>query len=196
MSSNHGEQALRPVKTAPGVLVHPAADRRLAVEHWLLSTLSTTGRARARVEWRDQGVAMLPLGGLFSAVRLPGDLVLAVAENSWSPAELDAFLAERLDGGPVICDPRHHRWYALVPASTPSTWREEVDDWREVDVDCLGRGTLLGVPPVSRAEFNPGAALSSYWSVPMESAAMLCRPLLVSRLIGAGRDRLDEAAQA
>uniref|UniRef100_A0AAU1IBU8 Uncharacterized protein n=1 Tax=Streptomyces sp. NBC_00180 TaxID=2903632 RepID=A0AAU1IBU8_9ACTN len=194
--SDHSEQALRPVQTAPGILVHPASDRRLAVEHWLLSTLPATGRARARVAWREQGVAMLPLGCLFSAVRLPGPLVMALA-NTVVPHEIDAFLNSALDGGPVICDPRNPRYYALVPASTPRTYREKADfdDWRAMDVDVLGSGTLLGVPPADAEELD-AATRASYWSVPMESAAVLCRPLLVGRLIGAGREKLDEGLDA
>jgi hypothetical protein len=195
MTSDHSQQALRPVEAAPGVLVHSTADRRLAAEHWLLSTLPEDQRARARAEWCEHGVAMLPLGGLFSAVRLPGDLVLAAGRHSWSPPEVDRFLANVLDGGPVICDPRHHRYWALVPASMPRTWNREVEDWREDDVACLGRGTILGIPPLHRDEFDPSAC-SSYWSVPMDSAAMLCTPLTVARLIAAGRHRLDAEAEA
>ncbi|MGW1951277.1 hypothetical protein ACWCPI_00715 [Streptomyces sp. NPDC001920] len=191
MTIDRSQQALRPVQIAPGVLVHPTADRRLAVEHWLLADLNAQGRDRARVEWRQFGVAMLPLGVRFSAVRLPGDLVLAAACSSWNPAEVDQFLAEALDGGPVVCDPRHHRYYALVPGSMPRTWRQAAEDWREMDVDCLGSGTILGIPPLYRDEFNP-TAVASYWSVPMPSAATLCKPLSVARLIAAGRHQMAE----
>ena len=67
------------VQPESGVLVHTSADRRLATEHWLLSTLPEPSRERARVEWQEHSVALLPLGTLFSAVRLPLDLVLAAA---------------------------------------------------------------------------------------------------------------------
>lgn len=190
MSAAHEERALPPVETQPGVLVHPAADRRLATEHWLLSTLPAAGRDRARAEWRKLGVAMLPLGTLFSAVRIPGHLLVALTAST-EAAELDAFLAQALDGGPVICDPHGPRYYALVPASTPRTYREDLDGWREVDVDCLGRDSYLGVPRVDAVTCDPQRK-ASYWSVPMDSAAMLCRPLLVGRLIGAGRDLVAE----
>lgn len=192
MSSDHN-QALPSALAAPGMLVHPAADRRLAAEHWLLSTLPLDRRARARREWRDQDVAMLPLGTLFSAIRIPAAVVLA-SGRCRSHTDANQFLATVLDG-PVICDPRGHSYYALVPASTPRTWHEAADDWRVVDVDVLGRGTLLGVPPLDRTEFEPVTAVS-YWAVPMKSMGLLCNPLTVGRLIAAGRDLLAEGADA
>lgn len=186
MSSDHTQQAL-----PPGVLVHPTADRRLATTHWLLATLPATGRDRARTEWQEQGIALLPLGTLFSAVRLPAALILAAGHLNAPGPEVDAMLHEVLDG-PVICDPRGRRYYALVPASVPRTWRQAADDWRIADVDVLGRDTLLGVPRVDRDRDSaqPGA---SYWAVPMSSAGALCRPLAVARLIAAGRHVMGEA---
>ncbi|MER6526436.1 hypothetical protein [Streptomyces sp. NPDC001508] len=174
--------------------MHPSADRRLAAEHWLLSTLDGPRRDWARMEWQQNGVALLPLGTLFSAVRLPGRLVTAAA-GPLTPVELDAFLAQEPGGGPVICDPRGLRYYAVVPASMPVTWKQEVDDWRTVDVDCLGRGTYLGVPRVDATRLEPHA-LASYWSVPMASAALLCAPLTVARLIAAGRHRMPQEPEA
>lgn len=172
--------ALRPVETSAGTIVHPAADRRLASEHWLLSTLPDHARDRARQEWTDYRVAVLPLGTLVSAVRLPARLVLAVAGGRITSGETDRFLAEALGGGPVICDPQGNRYYALVPASTPTTWSAEVD--------CLGRGSYLGVPRLDVTEYDPRVGM--YWSVPMESAATLCGPLAVARLIAAGWHKL------
>ncbi|AMW11597.1 hypothetical protein A4E84_20125 [Streptomyces qaidamensis] len=192
MTSDHSQQALRPVHAAPGVLVHPAADRRLATEHWLLSTLPAHGRARARLEWEQHDVAMLPLGTLFSAVRIPGRLVVALTAST-EAAQLDAFLGEALDGGPVICDPHHERYYAVVPASMPTTWHVAVDEWRTSDVDCLGRGSYLGVP---RPDVAGAPRRTTYWSVPMDSAAALCRPLAVARLIAAGRHCLAAEPEA
>jgi hypothetical protein len=186
-----GPVALRPVVNEPGVLVHTGADRRLAAEHWLLSTLPDPRKGRQ--QWQDTGVAMLPLGTLFSAIRLPGRLVLAVVgAHSLPSAEIDAVLSDALGGAPVICDPRHRRYYVLVPASVPTSWRAAADDWRVVDVDVLGRGTVLGVPKPSRTEPRP---LDSYWSVPMESAGMLGAALTTARFIAAGRHLLGEDQQ-
>lgn len=185
------ERALRPVESGPGVLVHPTADRRLAAEHWLLSTLDDQGRVRARREWQRDGLTLLPLGTLFSAVRLPQRLVIAVAGERGGPsAYVDAFLDEALAGGPVICDPGGHRYYALVPATMPITWHKAVDEWRSSDVDCLGRDTYLGVPRVDLDILN-ARTYASYWSVPMPSMATLCAPLTVARLIAAGRHQLS-----
>jgi hypothetical protein len=135
---------------------------------------------------------MLPLGGLFSAVRIPECLLAAVSACS-EAACLDDFLAEAL-GGPVICDPRFSRYYALVPAGMPATLHQMAEAWRALDVDCLGRGSYLGVPRLDAV--NREHALASYWSVPMDSAAVLCTPLAVARLIAAGRHCLDPEPEA
>jgi hypothetical protein len=119
---------LRPVDGGPGELVHARTDHRLAVEHWLLSALPESSRRRAIEDWERYKLAVLPLGTLFSAVRLPGSLVLAVSGGTMLSGEADQFLSEALDGGPVICDPRGHRYYALVPAGMPRTWRQAAEE--------------------------------------------------------------------
>ncbi|MFF0598043.1 hypothetical protein [Streptomyces antibioticus] len=179
------------VRTHPAVQIHSAAERRLAVEHWLLSTLPDDPGVRevARKQWREMGAAMLPLGGLISAVRIPARLVHAVAQTT-EPADVDALLEHALDGGPVICVLHGgQRYYALVPGSMPRTWHTAAEEWRAIEVDCLGRDALLGVPPVTRVEYDPGT-WASYWSVPMASAGELCAPLSVARLIAAGVHQL------
>ncbi|MFF5958487.1 hypothetical protein [Streptomyces luteogriseus] len=148
-----------------------------------MATLPASCRSRARQEWLQHDVTMLPLGALFSAVRIPGALIAALA-GSAEPAQLDKFLCETLDGGPVICDPHFLRYYALVPASMPRTWRKALDDWRTQDVDCLGRGSYLGVPRPDAVEWSRPRA--TYWSVPMDSPAALCAPMDVARMIAAG----------
>jgi hypothetical protein len=179
------EHALRPVQPQPGVLVHPTADRRLAVQQWLLASTPFTDRARR--EWRDSGVAMLPLGGIMSAVRIPGK-VLAPLTGVATPDEVDEYLRAALDG-PVICDPRAPWYYALVPGRTPSTWSRAVDEWREVDVVCIGRDSYLAVP---RVEATAPTTWRPYWSVPMESPGVLCEPLVVARLIANARHAMTE----
>lgn len=178
--------ARHPVETQPGVLVHPAADRRLATEHWLLSTRPDP--RQARLEWAEHGAALIPLGTLLSAVRIPAGLVRALV-GSEDFAEADVFLEEALDG-PVICDPRFGAYYALVPAGVPTTWRQAAQDWRRDDVEVLGRGAYLGVPRLTCTKFHSHTA--GYWSVPMSSPAMLCAPLAVARLIAAGAHQLAE----
>ena len=57
---------------------------------------------RARTEWSRHGVALLPLGRRFSAVRLPGKLVVAAVGTTDAKAIAEE-LEFRLDG-PVIHD--------------------------------------------------------------------------------------------
>lgn len=179
-------------ESEPGVLVHTGSDRRLAIEHWLLS--AAPARDRARMEWQEAGVALLRLGTLFSAIRIPQTLVFAIVGRV-SYKEADTFLADALDGGPVICDPRQHRYYALVPGSMPEKWTAAAADWMHLGVECLGRETYLGVPRVNAVDLNP-TAWASYWSVPMPSAGELCSPLAVARLLAAGKRCLTEGAGA
>ncbi|MCT9140051.1 hypothetical protein [Streptomyces violarus] len=183
---------LRPVAAGPGVLVHPTADRHLATARWLLSTLPAPSRDRARLEWQEHQVAMLPLGTLFSAVRIPGHLVAALT-GCTETAELDAYMGQALGGGPVICDPRHFRYYALVPAGMPKRWQQAADVRRAMDVELLGLGSYLGMPQVDAVEYT--RALASYWSVPMNPAATLCSPPAVAQLIAAGRRSTDPGAE-
>lgn len=173
--------------------VHTSFERRLAVEHWLLSTVPGASD-RARREWQAHTVTMLPLGGLFSAVRLPGDLVCAAAGSDWDVEVLDGFLDQALEGGPVICDLNQRRYYALVPASMPVKWQTAAEEWRSLGVECMGRGWVVGVPRVDITEPDANR-YASYWSVPMPSAAMLCAPLHVARIIAAGCHALREAMQ-
>ncbi|MFC4471754.1 hypothetical protein ACFPH6_45955 [Streptomyces xiangluensis] len=176
------DSARTPAAAEPGVLVHTRADRELATAHWLLSAHPEPSRARA--EWSQHGgMVLLPLGTLFSAVRIPERLVHAVADSE-DPAAVDAFLAEALHGGPVICDPRGRRYYALVPASTAARWRQP-------EAECLGRETYLGVPRLDAVELSP-QAWASYWSVPMPSPAELCSPEAVAQLVVLGSFRTAE----
>lgn len=180
--------ALRPVETGLGVLVHPTSDRRLATERWLVSAHRSP--AQARREWITTGMTLLPLGTLFSAVRLPLRLALAPIGSRRPSREADHFLADVLDDGPVICNPAG-RYYALVPASMPTTYHQAADDWRTDDVECLGRGAYLGIPRLDRTRLEPGVR-DSYWSVPMASMGSLCAPLAVARLIAAGKQALGD----
>lgn len=184
---NSSGPSLRPVHTDQGALVHTPAGRRPTIGRWLLSAHPRPGQAWA--DWQMCGVVLLPLGTLFSAVRMPAGLVQAVTVST-DPQEIDAVLDEILDGGPVICDLRGFRYYALVPATMPRTWAQAAEEWRAADVHCLGHATYLGVPRPDAVEAAAGRA--SYWSVPMHSAGTLCSPLKVARLITAGVHQFPE----
>ncbi|MFJ9895224.1 hypothetical protein ACIQPR_18105 [Streptomyces sp. NPDC091280] len=183
-----------PLRCVEPTAVHTTSEARLAVEHWLLATVPG-GSDRARTEWQTSGLTLLPVGTLFSAVRLPGDLVLAAGCTSWNPQVIDAFLDEALDGGPVICDLTHRRYYTLVPASMPAKWQTAAEEWKPLGVECIGPGWVIGVPGLDITE--PNATLyPSYWSVPPSSPAMLCAPLHVARLIAAGSHALGMDAES
>lgn len=162
---------------------------RQAAEGWLLSELPNDGRRRAVDDWGHGKPVLFPLGRLFSAVRLPGNMVLTLSGESGTSSEADLFLDDALHGGPVICDPRGFRYYALVPAGMPRTWCEAAAEWRAQGIACLGHGTYLGVPSMEADQ--PGSPVASYWSVPLEAATRLCAPLAVARLVAAGRYALD-----
>lgn len=147
----------------------------LAAAHWLLSAHPEPDKALQ--EWLPEcGVVLLPLGALFSAVRIPARLVHAAA-GSDNPAVVDEFLTNALYEGPVICDPRGSRYYALVLNGTARTWRDP-------RATCLGRGTYLVVPRPDAV--HPTDHGSPYWSVPMSSAAELCGDYAVGQLVAAG----------
>ncbi|WP_329597748.1 hypothetical protein OIE43_18750 [Streptomyces pseudovenezuelae] len=179
--------ALRLVETGPEagpeVLVHTTAHRLMACSHWLLCTLDAHKRDRARMEWQELGVALLPLGVLFAAVRIPERVVHAAARID-HPQAVDQYLAAALDDGPVIHDLDRHRYYALVPASMPTRWNEAAPVWRNNGIECFGRDTLLGVPPVDAVSLDTRTN-QTYWSVPMPSPGVLCDPQDVARMIAA-----------
>ncbi|MFB7531462.1 hypothetical protein ACFC0C_25120 [Streptomyces sp. NPDC056178] len=152
------------------------AERRLAAEHWLLSTVQD--RKRVRAEWDERPFALLPCGALFAAVRIPSTVVQAAA-GSDDQEDVDHYLAEALMEGPVICDRYAARYYALVPASTARRWDVP-------DTVCLGKGSELGVP---RPGVTAGDGTRMYWSVPMDSAGVLCPPYAVSQAVMVGRYR-------
>lgn len=193
-TSRPGRRALHPAQCGPGTTVHSSADRRLAVEHWLLATLCGPGRDRARMEWQEQQVTLLPLGALLCAVRIPERVVHALARTD-HPQMAAEYLKAALEDGPVIHDPRHARYYALVPASTPQAWHRALPDWRSLGVDVLGREALLGVPGVD-VDADAADGWSSYWAVPMPSAGILCDPMVLARMMAAAMRRLTPEAGA
>lgn len=181
-------EGLHLVAVGPDAAAAAAAHGQQAAARWLASAHRTP--AQARREWGATGMTLLPLGGRFSAVRMPARVVTAVLGGRCPSRALDALLAEAFDGGPVICDPASGRYYALVPAAMPRTWHQAADEWRQDSVEVLGVDVLLGVPSLARTEPSDSGP-ASYWSVPPSAAGRLCAPLTVARLIAAARHALD-----
>lgn len=161
--------------------VTTAAERALALEHWLLS--ATGDQESARVEWAGMGVAMLRCGTLFSAVRMPADWIEAAA-GSRAPENIAAYLNQALNGGAVFVDTTCRWFYFLVPAST-------CDRWNVPGTMCLGPDTYLGVP--RPGEWHGVRTARSYWCVEMDGPAALCVPNAVMQLAVHARYRMAQA---
>jgi hypothetical protein len=162
--------------------MEPQALNRLITE-WLARAHPAPEQARA--EWSNQGVALLPLGRRFAAVRLPGAMVHAAA-GSDVPDIVAKALSERLSG-PVIHDHRTAgpTYYALIQWHAGLVW-----DYGET-APCLQGDTYLGVPRIDRRE-PPG----TYWVVAPRYDGDLCRPQAVRELIDAGHQQLIQHASA
>ncbi|MFJ4870037.1 hypothetical protein [Streptomyces sp. NPDC088757] len=159
--------------------MHLWRERELGAATWLL--VAAKDAREARHEWATYGVALLRCGSLFSAVRMPAELVHA-AVGTDERADVATFLEAVLEGGPVIHDAGGRQFYALTPASTARYWRT-------AGTECLGTDSFLGVPATDVTEPDPRC--SAYWVVPMNGPGALCVPGAVARLVGIGRDALD-----
>ncbi|WP_181803112.1 hypothetical protein [Streptomyces shenzhenensis] len=156
------------------------AERRLAVEHWLLS--AAEDRARARQEWSTDGIALLRCGGVFGVVQISAAIVHAAA-GSEDPATVQRYLAGALLGGPVFTDQEILRYYAMVGSGTGR--RPEWERGRD-DAEFMGSGYYVGVPAVDAT--SPPAR--RYWCVEMDGAGDLVPADAVSQLVHAGRFKL------
>lgn len=172
-------ELVRLVVAGPQADVTSRAERQLAVSHWLLAAAQDMNEARK--EWAVGGIALLRCGGIFSAIRVPAEVVHAAAGTD-ELHQVNAYLSAALMGGPVFVDVASRRYYALVPGSAARQ-----DAWKSrlvPEAECLGSGCFLGVP-------TPGATAPSearsYWCVPMDSPGELCAPQAVSQLVMTGR---------
>ncbi|MFG2385030.1 hypothetical protein [Streptomyces avermitilis] len=158
------------------------ANHRLIAE-WLARAHPVPEQARA--EWSAHGVALLPLGERFAAVRVAAD-VLHAAVGCEEHGDVAAVLAELLPGA-VIHDHRTTgaTYYALIQAQAGLVWADDPL------APCLGKGTYLGVPRVDRRE-PPG----TYWVMPPRHDGDLCHPGTVRSLIATGRRNLALHATA
>lgn len=150
---------------------------------WLTAISSASSHDRIRMEWQQHGVALLPLGSFFEAVRIPAAVAqLTLSSGNW--CVVADRLAEHLQGGPVIDDLRGRRYYALVPPGT-------AENWRAPAAQCLGEGTYLGVPRPDLTALDQ-RTLCSYWAVPMSRPGKLCRVSDVLTLVMVGGLLADE----
>ncbi|MFI7355053.1 hypothetical protein ACIBTP_14000 [Streptomyces avidinii] len=138
--------------------------------------------AAAHAAWQEYGVAVLPLGVRFEAVRIPDGLAHAAVEST-EDRVVDLAFTLALEG-PVIHDPRGRNRYALVEPGTAQRWRS-----RDA-VECLGYGTHLGVPGMGRDRSAPGRPL--YWAAAPGPGAYFCRVAAVRMLVRVGAARLAE----
>ncbi|MEU8772857.1 hypothetical protein [Streptomyces sp. NPDC048606] len=139
--------------------------------------------AVAHAEWRERGVAVLPLGARFEAVRIP-DALARAATLSDRDDVVGLVLAVALEG-PVIHDARGRNHYALVEPGTARGWGARAG------AECLGHGTYLGVPDPLRARGEERRPL--YWAAPPVPGDWFCRTAAVRLLVRVGEARLGEA---
>ncbi|MGC9376173.1 putative ATP-grasp-modified RiPP [Streptomyces sp. MH13] len=161
------------------MLTQEVLDR--AIAEWLVG--SDPSPERARREWTAQGVALLPLGERFAAVRMPAHVVHA-AVRTQDRDRVAVALGELL-GGSIICDRRvaGGTYYALIQGHAALVWAYD-----EI-ATCLGSGTYLGIPRIDRQQ-PPG----TYWVVPPRYEGDLCAPRAITALVSSGRARLTEQA--
>ncbi|MCX5375917.1 hypothetical protein [Streptomyces sp. NBC_00091] len=150
---------------------------------WYASCLSEP--ADAQSEWQDHGIAVLPLGARFEAVRIPDALAYAAAESS-ERRVVDIALALAFEG-PVIHDSRGRNYYALVEPGTSDRWSPRSP------VECLSRGTHLGVPDISLD--RPSESRPIYWAATPGPGAYFCRTAAVQLLVRVGAARIADAVQ-
>ncbi|QHA04948.1 hypothetical protein GQF42_18050 [Streptomyces broussonetiae] len=153
-----------------------------AVGEWLARAHPAPERARA--EWSSQGVALLPLGVRFAAVRMPAAVVHA-AVGSRDLDDVAPALGRAL-GGSIIYDRRAmgETYYALIQAHAGLVWAYD-------DVaTCLGQGVYLGVPRLDQQQ-PPG----TYWVIPPRYEGDLCAPRSIIALIEAGQARQRAASE-
>ena len=153
---------------------------RTSMAEWLASSHPIPEQVWA--EWKTDGVAVIPLGPQYGAVRIPEAIVHAAVEST-GPDDVAIVLAQHLDG-PVIHDARGRNYYALTRSDADIDWGPAV-----AGVEQLAPRTHLGVPVGSRCENTPVTPI--YWAVPGLRPGH-CNASAVGVLIRRGAERLSE----
>ncbi|MFD4924199.1 MULTISPECIES: hypothetical protein [Streptomyces] len=135
-------------------------------------------------DWMFHGVAVLPVGTLFGAVRIPEAIVHAALEST-DREYIHPILADRLDG-PVIHDGHGHNYYALIGPEAHLDWGTSAPG-----VKRLAPATQLGVPATNLHKYT--ARTPIYWAV-SGAEPRHCAPGSVALLVRIGAARLEEAA--
>lgn len=150
-------------------------ERRLAIEHWLLT--AANDRQQACLGWQRDGVARLRCGGVFTAVCVPMRLVYAAAaaDKQW---EIGVYLGKALPGGGAVflCENSDHAYFLVYPTA----WNR----WRVPDTRCLTPDIELCVP-------HPDSA--SRWLLDMGGPGDLCAPDAVKQLVMFARFRVAQS---
>ncbi|WP_331748214.1 hypothetical protein [Streptomyces sp. NBC_00648] len=149
-----------------------------AITNWLASAHHVPAQARREF---DVGIALVPTGEKFDAIRLPSPVVHAAA-GSQDPDAVAAYLTEALKNGAVIHDAYGIGvwYYALVPPGTHTHWQVP-------DVECLRPGTWLGVPRLDLTA-RPGP----HWTLPPTTVGSVCTAQAVADLVALGQNRLRQ----
>ncbi|MEC4016131.1 bifunctional DNA primase/polymerase [Streptomyces sp. H27-D2] len=123
-----------------------------AARTWLAK--ADPDREHARTWFANAGVALLPVGRIWDAVRIDGQLATRILQ-----AGID---------GPVIQD--HGSYYYLVPLGTATTWTV-------AGTACLGDSCYIAVPTPSRIS---GQAV--HWMQPPDGSGALVDPARLAEL--------------
>ncbi|MFD5700639.1 hypothetical protein [Streptomyces lasiicapitis] len=142
------------------------APDRGAIADWLARAHPAPRQAMS--EWSNHGIALLPLGERFDAIRVPGRLVHA-AVGSDQAEVVEQALADWLCG-PVIRDTRTGSGCYYVLVAPDAVW--------EGPGDRLRTGTYLAVPRIGK-KVSP----VTYWAVPPQRRGQLCDPAHLAALL-------------
>lgn len=158
----------------------PAPTATALVSQWLASAHARPSTAWR--EWRHGGIAMLPSGRAFDAVRISAAIIHSAAQSGDSDV-VARYLGRVLDGS-VIHDAYDTSvwYYALVPLGSCTQY-----DSPENAQLLTPETTWLGVPAVHRTA-RPGA----YWLLPPRHREDWCDLSGVDEVIRIGRAMTGE----